>query len=185
MRPPECSLVNDRPVKIVGTADGGADCLVLDWASGSFVPDRSYFSRTLPGDFKDVDAVTPQQMDRIVAGHRCAIALRFAETLSSDMTEGTDVLTLLGLRAGTPPFDADHMEPTVEPGLMVIVPRLLVRRGLDAVFGVPVVGLGPDGTRAAVYRLERGRGACTVLAMFPSDGPEAEAVLVQFVRADA
>ena len=32
--------VNDRPVAVVPTADGGADCVVFDFATGELVPDR-------------------------------------------------------------------------------------------------------------------------------------------------
>jgi hypothetical protein len=179
-------LVNDRPVMIVETPDGGADCVVLDWASGSFVVDRSYFSRTLPGDFADVDSVTPEQMDAIVAAHRARILHRLATHLAgTDVSHDQDVLEVLGLRPDTPPFDADDMEPTVGPGLFVAAPRLLRRDLLDAALGHAPSAPGPAQTIAVSYRLlatDDGDAACTVLAVFPSDAPTAEAVLVQLAR---
>lgn len=186
-RPPECSLVNDRPVKIVETPDGGADCIVLDWTSGSFVIDRSYFSRTLPGDFADVDSVTPEQMDAIVAEHRARILHRLAVRLATaDVSGGSEVLELLGLRPELPPFDADDMEATVGPGLLVVAPRLVRRQLVDAVFGTARSTAGPADTIAVVYRATPGNGdsACTVLAVFPSDAPTAEALLVQLARVE-
>jgi hypothetical protein len=190
-RATECYLVNDRPVLIVGTAEGGADCLVLDWASGSFVPDRSYFSRTIPGDFADVDSVTLDQMSSIVAAHRARILHRLAGRLAAESAapaaradDDTDVIQLLGLTPGTPPFDADDAESTIGPGLMVLAPRMLRRHHLDAVFGAPQLGAGPDDTVAASYHVTDtdGAGACTVLAVFPSTSPDSDAVLVQLAR---
>jgi hypothetical protein len=188
-RATECYLVNDRPVLIVATADGGADCLVLDWASGSFVPDRSYFSRTIPGNFADVDSVTLDQMSAIVAAHRARILHRLAGRLAAESAatgpnDDVDVMQLLGLTPGTPPFDADDAESTAGPGLMVLAPRMLRRHHLDAVFGAPQLGAGPDDTVAASYHVTDtdGAGGCTVLAVFPSTSPDSDAVLVQLAR---
>ena len=41
--------MNDRPVALVQTADGGEDCLVFDWATGELTPDRAYFEQVGPG----------------------------------------------------------------------------------------------------------------------------------------
>lgn len=62
--------VNDRPVKIVETADGGSDCLVFDFATGGFVPDRGYFSQVTPGSGRDVDQLTEEEFERLVAWQR-------------------------------------------------------------------------------------------------------------------
>jgi hypothetical protein len=198
-RDPQCYLVNDRPVLIVGTPDGGADCLVLDWPSGSFVPDRSYFSRTIPGDFADVDSVTMDEMSAIVAGHRARILHRLAERLASALRDeehaatggvagdDVDVVQLLGLADGVPPFDADAVEPTTGPGLTVVAPRMLRRHHLDAQFGAPRLRTGPGDTVAASYHLvhpDEGAAGCTILAVFPSASPEADAVLVQLAGND-
>lgn len=73
--------VNARPVKLVKLADGSLDCLVFDWTSGAFVPDRSYFARVAEiGIGKDVDALQEAQFLRrvvelrrpIVARHLCS-----------------------------------------------------------------------------------------------------------------
>jgi hypothetical protein len=184
-RATECYLVNDRPVLIVGTPDGGADCLVLDWASGSFVPDRSYFSRTIPGNFADLDTVTLDQMSSIVAVHRARILRHLAGRLAAGSEQvahdDIDVFELLGLTPDTPPFDADDAEPTIGPGLMVLGPRMLRRHHLDAVLGAPQLGTGPDDTVAASYHVAGADEAsgCTVLTVFPSTSPDSDAVLVQ------
>lgn len=49
--------VNDRPVKLVELADGSLDALAFDWATGGFVPDRSYFAKTSDPN-GDVDELT-------------------------------------------------------------------------------------------------------------------------------
>src|SRR5688572_30239677 len=59
--------VNDRPIKLVPLPDGGLDCLVFDFATGGFVPDRSYFSRVIPGPGKDVDQLDEVAFERLVA----------------------------------------------------------------------------------------------------------------------
>ena len=67
--------VNDRPVKIVLLPDGSADCLVFDFTTGGFIPDRSYFSRTLEtGIGKDVDQFTEAEFEQIVAELRRLIS---------------------------------------------------------------------------------------------------------------
>lgn len=63
--------VNDRPVKIVLLPNGGADCLVFDFATGDFVIDRSYFARTTEtGIGKDVDQLTEEEFEHLVAWQR-------------------------------------------------------------------------------------------------------------------
>ncbi|MEO6457396.1 MAG: hypothetical protein ABIO92_03845 [Chloroflexia bacterium] len=67
--------VNDRPVKIVLLPDGSADCLVFDFTTGGFIPDRSYLSRTLEvGIGKDVDQFTEAEFEQIVAELRQLIS---------------------------------------------------------------------------------------------------------------
>src|SRR4051812_37096005 len=66
--------VNDRPVKLVETADGGLDALAFDWRTGGFVPDRSYFSAISEHGTKDVDQLTAQQFDAIVSALRQPIS---------------------------------------------------------------------------------------------------------------
>lgn len=54
--------VNDRPVKFVEMPDGGLDALVFDWATGGFVPDRSYFG-LVSQPFKDVEELSKHEFD--------------------------------------------------------------------------------------------------------------------------
>jgi hypothetical protein len=67
---PRYYLVNDRPVAVVPTPDGGEDCVVFDFATGELAPDRSYFEYLIPGSGKDVDAVTKAEFDARVAACR-------------------------------------------------------------------------------------------------------------------
>lgn len=65
---PAYYLVNDRPVKLVLTHEGGLDALVFDWKCGAFVPDRSYFGKVSDvGIGKDVDSLTEAQFRPYVA----------------------------------------------------------------------------------------------------------------------
>lgn len=61
--------VNDRPIKIVQLPDGSSDALAFDWKTGGFVPDRSYFARTLEHG-KDIDQLTEAQFTGVVAALR-------------------------------------------------------------------------------------------------------------------
>ena len=73
--------VNDRPVKIVRLPGGGADALIFDFATGDFVPDRSYFARTMEtGIGKDVDQLTEAEFNLLVAALRQAISEERAAT---------------------------------------------------------------------------------------------------------
>lgn len=72
--------VNDRPVKIVPTPDGGADCLVFDFATGGFTPDRRYLSQVLPGSGKDVDKLSEQEFAALVEARRTEAFQRRRET---------------------------------------------------------------------------------------------------------
>jgi hypothetical protein len=166
---------------IVRTAEGGADCVVYDWASGSFVTDRSYFTRTIPSDFKDVDTLTEEQMRAIVAGLRADLVATMAHRLGERTAGSDDVSAIerLGLDPAVPPFDGDHMETLAAGGLLVIGPELVVRHLLDAALGPPGTGPAPADCVAAVYTTT-GNDRCQVMAVFPTDAPTAEAVLLQF-----
>lgn len=73
--------VNERPVKIVQLPDGSSDALVYQWATGAFTPDRSYFEKTMDhGPGKDVDQLTKDQFDGIVARLRAPVAAQRAAT---------------------------------------------------------------------------------------------------------
>jgi hypothetical protein len=82
MRPyPWYYAVNDRPVKLVLTPSGGLDALVIDWESGAFVPDRSYFVKVSDtGIGKDVDQLTEEQFAQAVIDVRRRIVARLVTT---------------------------------------------------------------------------------------------------------
>ncbi len=58
----EYYAVNDRPVKLVPTEDGGMDVLVLNWKTGHFERDMSYLSRCYDPT-QDVDQFTEEQFN--------------------------------------------------------------------------------------------------------------------------
>jgi hypothetical protein len=148
--------VNDRPVAIVPAADGGADCLVFDFATGEMIPDRSYFGYVTPGSGKDVDELTDAEFDdrvaryRAEAGGRAAAKLRdWAEQLCTVTGGAAAAAAALGL---TPPDRAGAvMTPDLPPGFLRVsvapagtsrplarvqpAGRLLTRAILDACFG--------------------------------------------------
>lgn len=135
---PRCYTVNDRPVIIAATADGGADCLVLDMRTGSFVIDRSYFARTLPGDHGDVDALSAAEMSAYVSRLRAEILLQMTERFGEASPDGeAELLTALCLAPGEAPFDADSVEILDGRSVRIIGPRLSTRQDLAAVFGPP------------------------------------------------
>ena len=71
---PRYYAVNDRPVQIVRLPNGGSDCLVFDFDTGGFSPDRSYFAHLDPGSGKDVDQLTAAEFERLVAQSRAEAA---------------------------------------------------------------------------------------------------------------
>lgn len=80
--------VNDRPVKLVQTADGGVDALAFDCNTGGFVPERRYFTEISDHGFKDVDQLSAQEFDALVAICRLpAIARLLTRQLSWEQTE--------------------------------------------------------------------------------------------------
>ena len=62
---PAYYAVNDRPVKLVPTADGGLDVLALDLRTGAFARDLGYLSRCLGGS-ADVDQLDEEEFARRV-----------------------------------------------------------------------------------------------------------------------
>lgn len=61
----EYYAVNDRPVKIVPTANGGGTVLVMNWETGKFESDMSYLSRCYDPD-QDVDQFSEQSFNQYV-----------------------------------------------------------------------------------------------------------------------
>ena len=61
----EYYAVNDRPVKVITTSQGGGDVMVMNMRTGEFERDLSYGYRIRePG--KDVDKFTEQEFDDYV-----------------------------------------------------------------------------------------------------------------------
>jgi hypothetical protein len=96
-------LVNDRPVAVVPTWDGGADCVAFDFATGELLPSRSYFEYLAPGSGRDVDVVTKTEFAarlaacRAEAGARAVAELReWAERVSVMTSEAADLGAVLG-----------------------------------------------------------------------------------------
>lgn len=73
-------LVNDRPVKVVETDDGGIDVLVLNvlvlnMATGEFDRDLSYLSAIFK-PYKDVDHLTEKEFNVVVESMRAKLGYR-------------------------------------------------------------------------------------------------------------
>jgi hypothetical protein len=62
----EYYAINDRPVKLVPTEEGGMDVLVLNWKTGDFERDMSYLSRCYDPS-QDVDQFTEAQFNDYIA----------------------------------------------------------------------------------------------------------------------
>jgi hypothetical protein len=71
--------VNDRPVRLVPTADGGLDAEALDLATGTFRPDRSMFAR-VSDHGHDLDSLTEEQFTSLWATHLVEAAVQWAAT---------------------------------------------------------------------------------------------------------
>lgn len=61
----EYYTVNDRPVKIVSTPNGGKRVLVMNLYTGEFEPDMSYLSRCYNPE-QDVDRFSATMFDQYV-----------------------------------------------------------------------------------------------------------------------
>lgn len=148
--------VNDRPVAVLPTADGGADCVVFDFATGELTPDRAYFAHVTPGSGKDVEALAEAEFEarlaifRAEAGARAAAQVRgWAQRLRAAEGAAAEVATALGLtgtvvRDGSvtvdpPPPGYSAVTVTSEPRRVSVqlrpAGRLLTRQILDTEFG--------------------------------------------------
>jgi hypothetical protein len=110
--------VNDRPVAVVLTAEGGSDCLVFDFATGEMVPDRSYFGYVTPGSGRDVDVLTEAEFEarlavsRAEAGARAAGQVReWARQLCTATGAAADVAAALGFPGAAPAADTVTVDP--------------------------------------------------------------------------
>ena len=70
---PEYYTINDRPVKMLPTPDGGRTVLVMNLKTGEFERDVSYLSRCYDPD-QDVDKLTEQSFNQYVEQLRREIA---------------------------------------------------------------------------------------------------------------
>jgi hypothetical protein len=148
--------VNDRPVAVVAMADGGADCLVFDFATGELVPDRAYFEYLIPGAGKDTDVLTKAEFEarldacRAAAGGLAAEQVRtWAERLAVAAGSAAAVAVAVGFTSAVPgrygvaadPPPAGYDKVTIASGAtsrtMTLRPhgRLLTTDILAAVLG--------------------------------------------------
>jgi hypothetical protein len=70
---PRYIAYNDRPVKIMETADGGLDVIGLDMSrgDGEWVPDYEALTAYYGGG-DDIDELTKEQFDEMVTEYRAA-----------------------------------------------------------------------------------------------------------------
>jgi hypothetical protein len=73
---PEYYAVNDRPVKMIPTDEGGLDVLAMNLKTGEFERDMSYGHRIF--GTSDIDQFTEAQFEDYVATLRQLIAARNA-----------------------------------------------------------------------------------------------------------
>ena len=64
--------LNDRPVMVIETKDGGMDVLALDTHTGDFVRDFQVLDAYYEGG-RDVDQLTKEEFDALVEKHRAWI----------------------------------------------------------------------------------------------------------------
>ena len=74
MTMPRFFAVNDRPVKIVERADGGADVMVLHMGTGEWERDARYLDFYFEGG-RDVDILTEEEFKAAVAAIRKRLGL--------------------------------------------------------------------------------------------------------------
>jgi hypothetical protein len=167
--------VNDRPVAVVPTAEGGSDCVVFDFATGELVPDRSYFAFLIPGSGKDVDALTEGEFAarlatcRAEAGIRRATQVReWAQRLCTATGGAADVAAALGLPAVVTDGDAGTVDPPL-PGYHRI--SVTPQRGTSQLARVSAT-LRPAGCLLTRAVLDARFGAGRELPIFPDSWDE-------------
>jgi hypothetical protein len=72
---PKYFALNDRPGKLVETADGGLDSIALDMHTGEWVRDFEFMNGVY-GTGRDVDRLTKEEFDALVAKKRAWIKKR-------------------------------------------------------------------------------------------------------------
>ena len=163
--------VNDRPVAVVLTAEGGSDCLVFDFATGEMVPDRSYFGYVTPGSGRDVDVLTEAEFEarlavsRAEAGARAAGQVReWARQLCTATGAAADVAAALGFPGAAPAGDTVTVDPP-PPGYHGMTVTSSQGRRVSAT-------LRPAGRLLTQEVLEAGLGPGRELPIFPDSGDE-------------
>jgi hypothetical protein len=195
--------VNDRPVAVVPTTDGGTDCVVFDFATGELVPDRSYFEYLAPGSGKDVDALTEAGFEARLASYRTAAGVHavaqmrtWAEQLCTTTGGPTQVAAALGFQgilerdeiAVDPPppgyagLEIGRVMTTGASVTLRSANRLLTRQALDAGFGAgrDMPRVHPDRLQNVAYdvAVEGAPARCTIFAGFERpDAPAQEIML--------
>jgi hypothetical protein len=167
--------VNDRPVAVVPTAQGGADCVVFDFATGEMVPDRSYFGYVTPGSGRDVDVLTEAEFEARLATSRSragALATgrlrEWAEQLCAATGTAADVAAALGFPGAAPAADEVTVDPP-PPGYHEM--KVSSSRGRRA--SATLRSAGRLLTREA---LEAGLGPGREMPIFPDSGDEGNVV---------
>ena len=72
---PEYYTVNDRPVKVISTLDGGVDVLVMNLKTGEFERNIDYLPYGADA-WKDIDKFSEEQFNRYVEELRRRIVSR-------------------------------------------------------------------------------------------------------------
>ena len=173
---PAFYAVNDRPVAIVETPNGGTDCLVFDFVGGNLIPDRSYLTEVLPDSGRDVDKLSQAEFARLVAELRADVLHMWAERLCR-ATSGAaeDLLTAIGAAMKPPPLGAT--ETRVRGGEigfahveLVLPANTVTKADLDEHFGecsaLPTTGSGTAHILAYDVEMIGQPSRCTVFASF-------------------
>lgn len=193
--------VNDRPVAVVPTAEGGADCVVFDFATGEMAPDRSYFEYVTPGSGKDVDALTEAEFEARLAAYRVDAGLRavgqvreWAQLLCGATGGPAQVAAALGFAGRLecdrivadpvpPGYSALTISMAVTAGVYVTlkpVGRLLTRQVFEAGLGAgrEAPRVHPDRLQIVAYVVAGTPATCVIFAGFERpDAPVKEIML--------
>jgi len=167
--------VNDRPVMIVELPGGGADCLVFDFVSGNLRPDRSYFAKVAPGSGGDVDQLTANTFEELLAMCRIDLVHRWCEKMCTLKGSAAELFELFGDGHKPPlPMESDKVE--IKPDelafstvVLRFPPGVLRRRQIEQKFGA-----GAEQARAQEFFPHRFRypvhvpGAKYICALYAS-----------------
>jgi hypothetical protein len=182
-KPARFYAVNDRPVALVESPSGTAECLVFDFVSGNLIPDRSYLTEVAGGEHEEL---TQQEFAHLVGERRVEVLQIWAERLCR-ATSGSaeDLLTAIGASMKPAPLGA--IEVRVRGGdvgaakiELELAPNTISRGELDAMLGdaktfAPNVLAYEVAQEAAPYR-------CTVFASFaepPRDGTSVKSIVLR------